>query len=77
MKLKDEAAWQKYLEVNTESYGRAICMYAEKWADLMEEDIKNGEEIKDIAKNTSHKADTSGITEIVSRKPMCFSLGMN
>ena len=36
--------------------------YAEAWADLMEEKMKDGSIVADVAKQASHDADTQGIT---------------
>ena len=47
---------------NGDPYGLECFNYAERWANLMEAKISDGMEIKDIAKDTSHEADTSGIT---------------
>jgi hypothetical protein len=47
---------------NGDPYGLECFNYAERWANLMEAQISGGKEIKDIAKDTSHEADTSGIT---------------
>lgn len=62
MKLKDEATWKKGLENNQDDYGAAGYRFAESWANLMEEKIAAGAKVADIAKETSHEADTEGIT---------------
>ena len=62
MKVKDEAGWKKANDSNTDPYGNACIRYAERWADLMEEKMVNGQAIADMAKETSHEADTDGIT---------------
>lgn len=62
MKVKDPALWQKAKDNNTDPYGAECVRYAEAWADLMEAGIAEGKAIKDIAKPTSHEADTNGIT---------------
>lgn len=63
MKLKDEAGWQKAVEANSDGfYGEAVIKYAERWADMMEERMGEGDRLEDIAESTSDKADTEGIT---------------
>jgi hypothetical protein len=62
MKIKDEAAWKKWVESNQDFYGKGIIDYAERWADLIEEELNNGKKLEDVAKETSHRADTDGIT---------------
>ena len=63
MKLRDEKTWKKYVEVNRDDpYGRRCVTYAEEWAELMERKISEGAKLEDIAKSTSHEADTDGIT---------------
>lgn len=55
-KLKD---WEKS---NTDSYGGRIISYAKEWAKLMQIELNEGKELKDIAEKTSHEADYDGIT---------------
>ena len=62
MKFKDEPRWKEYVEANTDPYGGACVVYAERWADLMESRIAQGATLADIAEKTSHEADTDGIT---------------
>jgi hypothetical protein len=62
MKLKDPEGWAKHKAANTDPYGNAILTYAERWADLMEEHLANGEKLEDFAQKTSHEADIEGIT---------------
>lgn len=50
---------------NPEPYGLEYFNYAERWANLMEEKMTNGEKLEDIAKSASHEADTSGITDFM------------
>ena len=63
--LTDEEAQKDWLEwycVQSSDYGKACFTYAKRWADLMEEAINSGFEIKDVAEKTSHEADEEGIT---------------
>ena len=58
----DIEGWMEGLSNNIDPYGRACFIYAEDWACLMEAKIKEGIPLDDCAKNTSHEADTDGIT---------------
>ena len=62
MKVKDIKAYEEWKANNTHPYGSAVFRYAERWADMMEERIVNGEKIEDIAEKTSFEADTECIT---------------
>ena len=63
MKLKDVDGWNKCLQSNKgEPYGEAVNRYAETWANLMEAEIAVGKTVADVAEQTSHNADTEGIT---------------
>ena len=53
MKIKDIKVYEDWKANNTDFYGRGIFRYAEKWANLMEEQIKEGKFVKDIAKDLS------------------------
>lgn len=62
MQIRDEAKWAEMCEGNTDFYGAGILRYAERWADMMEKRIAEGQALEEIAKATSHEADTEGIT---------------
>ena len=65
MKIKSnmEKEFEKCIEVNShDCYSKGVIDYMIRWADMMEKCISNGENINDIAKKTSHEADTDGIT---------------
>lgn len=62
MKIKNAAAWDKYVKANTDPYSKACMDYARRWADLMEARLATGAELEQIAKSASHEADTEGIT---------------
>lgn len=62
MKFKDKVGWEKGLAQNQDSYGNQIYRFAKSWADLMEARIANGKTVEQCAKDTSHEADTTGIT---------------
>lgn len=49
-------------EKNSDPYGGRCFTYAEDWADLMEAQMASGDALADCAKETSHKANTDGIT---------------
>ena len=52
------------LENNRDEYGSAVFRYAERWAELMEQDIDvtNIDYAMSKAEKRSHEADTEGIT---------------
>jgi len=54
--------WNKTLEANTDGYGAAGLRYAARWANYMEKEIANGNQLSDIAEQTSSEADKEGIT---------------
>jgi len=62
MQIKDNEAWKGFCEKNKDGYGGAVVGYAERWADLMESRMNEGETIESCAEETSHEADTEGIT---------------
>ena len=63
MKLKNEKAWQEWVDNNQDSYGSAVVRYAEQWANLMEKRIKPwAKPLESVADKASHDADTEGIT---------------
>jgi len=62
VKLIDVDGWVKFVQVNTDSYGAGVVVYAERWANLMEAKMAVGEKLEDVAKETSNEADTDGIT---------------
>lgn len=62
MKVKDFKKYEEYKNNNTDGYSLCIFRYTERWANMMEKEIKNGAKVKDIAKKLSHDADTEGIT---------------
>ena len=65
MKLTEKGAadWQKGLDNNKDAYGAAVYQYAQKWAELMEDELGAGRKLEDIAEDTSRAADMGiGIT---------------
>lgn len=63
MKFSNEEDWNKFVETNSvDEYSNAVVTYAKRWAELMEELIDGGQPLEDIAQETSHIADTEGIT---------------
>ena len=62
MKTTNQKQYDDWKAKNTDAYGSGIFHYAEAWANLMEERIDSGEDIADMAKETSHISDTEGIT---------------
>lgn len=64
MKIKpgQETAYQEDKARNSDRYGSACFNFAEDWAALMEARMAGGELLPAIAKPSSHKADTYGLT---------------
>lgn len=62
MKLINKDEWEKWVNANRDPYGSAVIRYAERWANMMEEEMEAGKSLIEIADSTSHKADTEGIT---------------
>jgi hypothetical protein len=62
MKLKDQELWDRGVANNQDGYGSAVYRYAERWADKMEDLKDQGKLVSEIADQTSHEADTEGIT---------------
>lgn len=60
--LLDAEGWRKTVEINDDPYGSCAVMYAARWANMMEARMAEGATLEDIAKATSHEADTEGIT---------------
>ncbi len=62
MKISNQNAWQDWVDNNKDFYSKGIIDYAERWANMMEEKMAEGMSLENIAKDTSHEADTDGIT---------------
>ena len=62
MQVTNYEVWQSWVTNNTDSYGKGVIDYAQRWADLMEARIAAGDDLLSCAKDTSHQADTEGIT---------------
>lgn len=62
MKVKDQQAYDDYVNNNTDPYGSGVVRFERRWADLMEHCIEDGESVEQCAKATATEADTEGIT---------------
>lgn len=62
MKVKDLNRYNEWKEKNRDDYGACIFRYAERWANLMEQQLEQGAKLEDIAEKLSHEADVEGIT---------------
>lgn len=62
MKISDQTTWDEWVKNNTDGYGKAVIDYAERWANMMEARMDQGEELEDVSGPTSHEADEDGIT---------------
>lgn len=63
--LKDgmDAEYAAWVEKNSkDGYSRGVVDYAEAWGKLMQVRMAKGEQLIDIARQTSHEADIGGIT---------------
>ena len=56
-----ECASRKYHD----TYGKKIMDFAEKWAELMQDNLKGKAAISDVAEKTAREADTAGITGLM------------
>ena len=62
MKIVNQDIYDEWVRNNQDEYGGGIIRYAINWADIMESKISNGEELENIAEQSSFDADTEGIT---------------
>ncbi|MFA6270740.1 MAG: hypothetical protein WC657_06070 [Candidatus Paceibacterota bacterium] len=59
--ISDPAKWQEFI-TSQDSYRRACCAYAARWANLMEQRMADGAALEDVADKASNDADTDGMT---------------
>lgn len=58
-----ETKYAEYVKLNaTDEYSRGVVVYGELWAQFMQMEIAAGKTLEECADETSHKADTEGIT---------------
>lgn len=57
MQVKDQKVWESWVENNKDGYGRAVIVYAESWANMMEEAMAEGKKLEDVAGTLSHKCE--------------------
>ena len=63
MEYANKAMWDEGFAKNDDPYGRAVYVYAERWADLMEAEMAKGATLEDCVKQMSRAADEGvGIT---------------
>lgn len=63
MQFKNKKLWDECVKKNQDDdFGKGLLTYAERWADLMEVEIKRDIPLEQIAKQTSRDADTEGIS---------------
>ena len=55
MKFKSKDWWDKGVEANQDGYGSAVYRFAERWADLMEAAMSEGETLAECADRASHE----------------------
>ncbi|MDH5738700.1 MAG: hypothetical protein OEY77_00075 [Nitrospira sp.] len=62
MQVKDRATYDGWVTKNTGPCGSRVIRFAQAWADLMEARLAHGATVDECADETSHTADTDGIT---------------
>ena len=62
MRIVNAALWEDGVKNNQDAYGAQIYIFAKKWAELMESKMDGGEKLEDVAKDTGHEANDTGIT---------------
>lgn len=62
MHVKDQDAYNRYVKKNQDAYGSGVIRFEKRWMNLMEERLAQGQTVAQCAKETSHLADTEGIT---------------
>lgn len=60
--VRDQKLWDRSVANNQSDYGACGMRYCARWAHAMEAEMSNGKKLEDIAEETSHTADTEGIT---------------
>lgn len=76
----DRDGWDRTVAANQDGYGGGVITYARQWARMMEARIVAGSTVVECAEETSHLADTEGITGFmygcaVSILSKCWILG--
>jgi hypothetical protein len=64
MKISNQEVYDDWKSKNTEPYGAAALRFAERWADLVEEELEENPAANfgEVAERTSREADDEGIT---------------
>ena len=62
MKVKYKKRYIKWKEKIESEYSNEVFEFAEKWADMMEIEIRKGKEIKNVYQKLLDKAKINGIT---------------
>lgn len=78
--LYNPLAWKMWVEANTDSYGKGVIDFAERWGILMQEQMQHSVLTKQIMDTCSYQADVEGITGFmygcaVSQLSQCWSYG--
>lgn len=60
--IDKQADYEEWKAKNADAYGAECFRYAEAWADIMEKRLAKEESLAVFAKETSHEANTHGIT---------------
>jgi hypothetical protein len=78
--LVNQALWDDYQSINTDPVGAGIMNYAQRWAELMEQEMAKGKSLPEVAMDTSLEADTdnmSGMTFFLAVRTLvdCWAHG--
>ncbi len=65
MRIRNQEAWDRQVKGASSLCSAGCVRYAEAWANAMEAKLREGTVIADIAKDTSHEADTEGVTGVM------------
>jgi hypothetical protein len=61
-KVPDPHPWTKWVESNTDAYGKAALVYAARWMVYMEKEIAKGKSVAEAAEKTQYEATIEDIT---------------
>jgi hypothetical protein len=58
----DKGFWASMVEKNVDSYGSAVLRFADRWARLVDGELKRGKRFNRVVETCSHIADTEEIS---------------
>ncbi len=62
MEFRNWILWRSLKNANKDWYGGGIMIYAERWSRLMQLEMAQGKDLKDVAGATSYEADLEGMS---------------